>query len=73
MAERFKLLVLNAVSANGLKRLPADRYTTGKDIGAPVSVLGDGLHLRGTPCFFDVQSSLHGSLLVSSASLVLTL
>ncbi|MCB2022705.1 MAG: 3-phosphoglycerate dehydrogenase [Burkholderiaceae bacterium] len=39
MAERFKLLVLNAVSANGLKRLPADRYTTGKDIGAPDAIL----------------------------------
>ncbi len=39
MSERFKLLVLNAVSNNGLKRLPAERYTTGKDIAAPDAIL----------------------------------
>ena len=39
MAERFKLLVLNAVSNNGLKRLPAERYTTGKDIAEPDAIL----------------------------------
>ena len=39
MAERFKVLVLNAVSANGLKRLPAEHYTTGKDIAEPHAIL----------------------------------
>ncbi len=43
MAERmtkpFQVLVLNQISANGLKRLPAQRYTTGKDIAAPDAVL----------------------------------
>jgi D-3-phosphoglycerate dehydrogenase len=36
---RFKVLVLNQISANGLKRLPAERYATGKDIAAPDAVL----------------------------------
>ena len=31
---RFKVLVLNQISASGLKRLPAERYTRGKDIAA---------------------------------------
>ncbi len=36
---RLNILVLNQISANGLKRLPAERYTTGKDIAAPDAVL----------------------------------
>ena len=39
MASRFKVLLLNAISANGLKRLPADRYITGKDVDDPDAVL----------------------------------
>ena len=35
----FKVLVLNAISPNGLKRLPADRYTVGKDLPEPDAVL----------------------------------
>ena len=38
-ARRFDILVLNAISANGLKRLPADRYTVGKDFARPDAVL----------------------------------
>ena len=34
-ARRFDILVLNAISANGLKRLPAERYTVGKDFARP--------------------------------------
>jgi len=37
--ERFEVLVLNAISANGLKRLPAERYRIGKDLTAPDAVL----------------------------------
>jgi D-3-phosphoglycerate dehydrogenase / 2-oxoglutarate reductase len=33
------VLVLNQISANGLKRLPADRYHVGKDVADPVGVL----------------------------------
>ncbi len=39
LPRRFEILVLNQISANGLKRLPAERYTTGKDIARPDAVL----------------------------------
>ncbi|MBC7377931.1 MAG: phosphoglycerate dehydrogenase [Burkholderiaceae bacterium] len=39
MSKPFQILVLNQISANGLKRLPAERYTTGKAIAAPDAVL----------------------------------
>ena len=37
--ERFKVLVLNQISANGLKRLPAERYEASKELHAPDAVL----------------------------------
>ncbi|MES2688626.1 MAG: phosphoglycerate dehydrogenase [Pseudomonadota bacterium] len=37
--ERLNILVLNQISANGLRRLPAERYSTGKDIAEPDAVL----------------------------------
>jgi D-3-phosphoglycerate dehydrogenase / 2-oxoglutarate reductase len=36
---RFRILVLNQISANGLKQLPADRYAVGKDVADPDAVL----------------------------------
>jgi D-3-phosphoglycerate dehydrogenase / 2-oxoglutarate reductase len=39
MGRQFKILVLNQVSQNGLKRLPAESYVTGKDITDPDAVL----------------------------------
>ena len=39
MAERFGVLVLNAISASGLSRLPAAGYRVGKDIAAPDAIL----------------------------------
>jgi D-3-phosphoglycerate dehydrogenase len=39
MSKPFQILVLNQISANGLKRLPAERYTTGKDVATPDAVL----------------------------------
>lgn len=39
MDERFRVLVLNQVSAAGLARLPAERYLTGKDIAEPDAIL----------------------------------
>ena len=39
MAELLRVLVLNQISANGLKRLPAERYQVVKDIGQPDAVL----------------------------------
>ncbi|HMN75532.1 MAG TPA: phosphoglycerate dehydrogenase [Burkholderiaceae bacterium] len=49
MAEPFKVLVLNAVSANGLKRLPAARYTTAKDAAEPDAILLRSADLHSTP------------------------
>jgi D-3-phosphoglycerate dehydrogenase / 2-oxoglutarate reductase len=39
MAEPFKVLVLNQISANGLKRLPGERYQVGKEFTEPDAVL----------------------------------
>jgi D-3-phosphoglycerate dehydrogenase len=39
MADPLRVLVLNQISANGLKRLPADRYQVGKDVTQPDAVL----------------------------------
>ncbi len=39
MQALLKVQVLNQISANGLKRLPADRYTVGKDVATPDAVL----------------------------------
>jgi len=36
---RHNVLVLNAISASGLSRLPAERYRVGKDVADPVAVL----------------------------------
>jgi D-3-phosphoglycerate dehydrogenase len=38
-AAKLQVLVLNQISAQGLQRLPTDRYRVGKDIGAPDAVL----------------------------------
>jgi D-3-phosphoglycerate dehydrogenase / 2-oxoglutarate reductase len=38
-APRFRVLVLNQISANGLKRLPAESYLIGKDIAEPDAIL----------------------------------
>ena len=39
MARNFQILVLNQISQAGLKRLPAEQYTVGKDIAAPDAIL----------------------------------
>ena len=39
MAKSFNVLVLNAISQNGLKRLPAEGYTVGKEIAQPDAVM----------------------------------
>ena len=51
MAERFGILVLNQISASGLQRLPADRYSVGSDITAPDAILlrSADLHRREIP------------------------
>jgi D-3-phosphoglycerate dehydrogenase len=44
----FKVLVLNQISANGLKRLPAANYTTGKDIADPDAILVRSADMHAT-------------------------
>ena len=39
MANPYNILILNAISQNGLKRLPADRYTIGKEIANPDAIM----------------------------------
>ena len=47
-ARRFAILVLNQISANGLKRLPAERYACGKDVAQPDGVLLRSADLHAT-------------------------
>jgi D-3-phosphoglycerate dehydrogenase len=47
MAERLQILVLNQISATGLKRLPAERYAVSKDIAAPDAVLLRSADMHG--------------------------
>jgi len=45
--QRLHILVLNQISANGLKRLPAETYAVGKDIAAPDAVLLRSADMHG--------------------------
>ncbi|HOM13893.1 MAG TPA: phosphoglycerate dehydrogenase [Rubrivivax sp.] len=47
LSKQLQVLVLNQISANGLKRLPADHYTTGKDLAAPDAVLLRSADMHG--------------------------
>jgi len=47
MAERFQVLLLNAISHSGLKQLPADRYHAAKDVRAPDAVLVRSADMHG--------------------------
>jgi D-3-phosphoglycerate dehydrogenase len=49
MAERLLVLVLNQISANGLSRLPADRYQVGKDLAEPAAILLRSADLHAMP------------------------
>lgn len=39
MAKPFDILILNQISHNGLKRLPAERYKVGKDVANPDAIM----------------------------------
>jgi D-3-phosphoglycerate dehydrogenase len=56
MAERLHILVLNQISANGLKRLPAETYAVGKDIAAPDAVLLRSADMHGIDIPVSVQA-----------------
>ena len=50
-ASPLRVLVLNQISAVGLKRLPADRYQIGKDVAEPDAILvrSADMHAMGIP------------------------
>ena len=52
----FQVLVLNQISANGLKRLPASRYAVGKALGAPDAVLLRSADMHGMDIPASVQA-----------------
>ena len=39
MADQINVLILNQISQNGLKRLPAERYNVGKDVARPDAIM----------------------------------
>ena len=47
MADAFKILVLNQISAVGLKRLPHDRYTVGRAFADPDAILVRSQDMHG--------------------------
>ena len=49
MAEPFKILILNQISQVGLRRLPGDRYVTGKDFTHPDAVLVRSADMHNLP------------------------
>src|SRR5512146_678711 len=49
MAERLLALALNQVSAQGLKRLPAERYELGKECAEPDAILLRSADLHHAP------------------------
>jgi D-3-phosphoglycerate dehydrogenase len=46
---RLRVLVLNQVSAQGLRRLPAERYEVGKDLGNPDAIVLRSADLHHVP------------------------
>ena len=52
----FQVLVLNQISANGLKRLPASRFVVGKALGAPDAVLLRSADMHGMDIPASVQA-----------------
>ena len=47
MADPFRVLVLNQISPVGLKRLPAELYTVGKDVADPDAILVRSADMHG--------------------------
>ena len=56
MADRFQVLVLNQISANGLSRLPVERYRVGKDVAAPDAVLVRSADMHTLPIADSVRA-----------------
>ena len=47
MTDKFQVLILNNISAHGLKRLPAERFDHGKEVAKPDAVLVRSADMHG--------------------------
>jgi len=56
MVRRYAVRVLNQISPAGLKRLPADRYSVGKDVTEPDAILLRSADLHGVEIPASVQA-----------------
>jgi len=56
MPRHYTVRVLNQISPSGLKRLPADRYTVGKDVAEPDAILVRSADLHGVEIPASVQA-----------------
>ena len=56
MARHYAIRVLNQISPSGLARLPADRYTVGKDITEPDAILVRSADMHGIEVPTSVQA-----------------
>ena len=56
LSGRMPILVLNAISAGGLSRLPAERYRVGKDVVDPVGVLVRSADMHNRPIAASVRA-----------------
>ena len=56
MPRRYTVRVLNQISPAGLKRLPGDHYTVGKDVEAPDAILVRSADLHGMDIPASVQA-----------------
>ena len=56
MPRHYTIRVLNQISPSGLKRLPADRYTVGKDVAEPDAILVRSADLHGLEIPASVQA-----------------
>ena len=56
MAEPVRILTLNAISATGLKRLPAGRYTVGEQVDSPDAILVRSHDMKAMPIAASVRA-----------------
>jgi D-3-phosphoglycerate dehydrogenase / 2-oxoglutarate reductase len=56
MAEPVRILTLNAISATGLQRLPAGRYTVGEQVDSPDAILVRSHDMKAMPIAASVRA-----------------
>jgi D-3-phosphoglycerate dehydrogenase len=56
MAEPVRILVLNAISPSGLRRLPAERYAVGGQIDSPAAILLRSHDMKAMPIAASVRA-----------------